>query len=131
MPSAQCQCGSHTLSLKQSPVRVSICHCYDCQKRTGSPFAEQAMFVKEALTLKSEGHLECFQRLTATGSINFHFCQTCGNTLYYTRDDKHVLVPVGLLAQSEQYTPEVSVYQERCHAWLTELDWLASMQVID
>ena len=41
---ASCSCGQLTAQVEGEPVRVSICHCLACQRRTGSPFGEQARF---------------------------------------------------------------------------------------
>ena len=39
---ATCRCGQLRAECQGEPVRVSVCHCLDCQKRTGSVFAAQA-----------------------------------------------------------------------------------------
>ena len=33
-----CLCGDVTVKLAQQPVVVNICHCGNCQRRSGSPF---------------------------------------------------------------------------------------------
>ena len=35
---ATCSCGQLRLACEGEPVRISICHCLECQKRTGSIF---------------------------------------------------------------------------------------------
>ena len=42
---ASCSCGQLTAEVTGDPVRISICHCLACQRRTGSVFAEQARFL--------------------------------------------------------------------------------------
>jgi hypothetical protein len=52
--------------------------------------------------------------------FTFHFCPTCGATVYYTaagREDV-VAVPVGAFADPAFPTPTVSVYERRKHSWL-------------
>jgi hypothetical protein len=39
---ATCRCGQLRAVCAGEPVRVSVCHCLDCQKRSGSAFAAQA-----------------------------------------------------------------------------------------
>lgn len=41
---ASCSCGELTATTSSEPVRISICHCLACQRRTGSAFDEQARF---------------------------------------------------------------------------------------
>jgi hypothetical protein len=36
---AACSCGQLNATVTEAPIHVSICHCTDCQRRTGSVFA--------------------------------------------------------------------------------------------
>ena len=47
---AQCSCGQLRLTCEGEPVRISICHCLDCQRRTGSVFGTQARFPRGQVT---------------------------------------------------------------------------------
>ena len=42
--SASCSCGQLRVTVQGEPLRVSVCHCLACQKRTGSVFGQQARF---------------------------------------------------------------------------------------
>jgi hypothetical protein len=48
---ASCSCGQLTAEVSGEPVRVSICHCLACQRRTGSVFGEQARFPRVDVTI--------------------------------------------------------------------------------
>ncbi len=52
--------------------------------------------------------------------IDFHFCPTCGSTVYYEIDQlpEFVAVPVGAFADPEFAAPTFSVYEARKHAWV-------------
>jgi hypothetical protein len=50
---AACSCGQLRLIADGDPIRVSICHCHECQRRTGSVFGVQARF--DAEQLRTEG----------------------------------------------------------------------------
>ncbi len=41
---AHCSCGQLRLTCEGEPVRISICHCLECQRRTGSVFGTQRAF---------------------------------------------------------------------------------------
>ncbi len=41
---AACSCGQLTVTVEGDPVRISMCHCLACQRRTGSAFGLQARF---------------------------------------------------------------------------------------
>ena len=36
---ASCRCGQLRATATGEPTRVSVCHCVDCQKHSGSAFA--------------------------------------------------------------------------------------------
>ena len=64
-------------------MRISICHCLDCQKRTGSAFGYQARFPADQVTV--EGEMKEFERLGDSGqTVTFRFCPLCGSTVYWT-----------------------------------------------
>ncbi|TIW65491.1 MAG: aldehyde-activating protein, partial [Mesorhizobium sp.] len=41
---ASCACGQLQIRCQREPDIVSLCHCLDCQRRTGSPFGVAAFF---------------------------------------------------------------------------------------
>ncbi len=122
MPSfrlAACSCGQLSARVSGDPVRVSICHCLACQRRTGSVFGEQARFRREDVVLS--GASTAYVRVGDEGSrVTFHFCPTCGATVYYAAEDmpEFLAIPVGAFAAPGFPAPTVSVYEERMHAWV-------------
>ena len=75
---AMCSCGSLRLKIKGEPARVVICHCFQCQRRSGSVFSDNAYFPRAAL-LTVEGEVRDFSRPTERGGrVTFHFCPKCG-----------------------------------------------------
>jgi hypothetical protein len=45
---ASCSCGQLTVVTAGDPIRVSVCHCLACQRRTGSVFGAQARFARKS-----------------------------------------------------------------------------------
>jgi hypothetical protein len=41
---ASCTCGQLNARCMGEPVRISVCHCFECQRRTGSAFSVQATY---------------------------------------------------------------------------------------
>lgn len=116
---ASCSCGQLTAEVSGDPVRISICHCLACQRRTGSVFGEQARFPRE--NVKVSGVSTEYMRVgDEGGKVKFHFCPTCGSTVYYGLEslDGFVGIPVGAFADPAFPTPLVSVYEERMHGWV-------------
>lgn len=115
---ATCSCGRLTVTTQGEPVRVSVCHCLACQRRTGSIFAAQARFPGNKVTINGESRV--YVRTADSGNqIRFHFCPECGATLYYQpgNDVDVIGVPVGAFADPEFPPPRVSVYESSRHRW--------------
>lgn len=117
---ASCSCGQLTLTTTAELVRVSICHCLACQRRTGSVFGAQARFPRSAVTVTGESSQ--YVRVGDEGSrIAFHFCPQCGSTVHYSvegYDEASIAVPVGAFADPKFPAPTFSVYEERMHHWI-------------
>ncbi len=116
---ASCSCGQLTAQVSGDPVRNSICHCLACQRRTGSPFAQQARFPREHVAVA--GRSTPYVRVGDEGArAMFHFCPTCGATVYYEPESLpgFVVIPVGAFAEPDFPAPTVSVYEERMHSWI-------------
>jgi hypothetical protein len=115
---AACSCGQLQAEVEGEPVRISMCHCLACQRRTGSTFGVQARFPRDRVRI--EGASTEYVRTSDDGdSITFHFCPTCGSTVYYWLEEAPELlaIPVGAFADPTFPAPRVSVYESRRHPW--------------
>ena len=120
---AACSCGQLQIACEGDPVRVGICHCLACQRRTGSAFGVQARFARDKVTV--EGTATEFVRIGDEGCrIVFRFCPACGATVYYTIDEDPdlVAVPVGAFADPAFPSPRYSGYGARRHPWVAVPD---------
>jgi hypothetical protein len=116
---AACSCGQLHVTTEAEPIRISMCHCLACQRRTGSTYGVQARFPREKVTI--EGRSTEYLRIGDEGGrATFHFCPECGATVYYYIDDLPdvIAIPVGAFADPAFPAPRVSVYEARKHAWV-------------
>lgn len=116
---AACSCGQLTLAAEGEPVRISMCHCLACQRRTGSVFGAQARFPRDKVSV--EGRSSQYVRTGDSGNpLTYHFCPECGSTVYYLLPQfpDVVAVPVGAFADPAFPAPKVSVYEEKRHPWV-------------
>jgi hypothetical protein len=116
---ASCSCGQLLAITSADPVRVSVCHCLACQRRTGSVFGAQARFPADSVTIS--GDSKQFVRVGDEGGrALFNFCPACGATVYYTIEgsEEQIAIPVGAFAEPSFPGPTVSVYEERMHSWV-------------
>ncbi len=116
---ASCSCGQLTARVRGEPTRISVCHCLNCQRRSGSAFAVQARFPEDAVSI--EGRSTEFALAGDEGGVaRFHFCPRCGATVFYRMDalPGFVAIPVGAFADPGFPPPRVSVYAVRQHRWV-------------
>ena len=125
---ASCSCGKLSVRTRGEPVRISVCHCLACQRRTGSAFGVQARFPEDAVSIT--GGSREFARTGDKGTTaRFHFCPDCGATVFWRMDaiPGFVTVPVGAFADPAFPGPKVSVYGIRQHPWVRLPDDIASL----
>src|SRR5579871_3023191 len=106
---ASCSCGQLQAQVSGEPLRVSVCHCLACQRRTGSVFSAQARFPREAVTVV--GTSAEYVRVGDEGTRStFRFCPRCGATVYYTLQGiaETVAIPVGAFAEPAFPKPNFS-----------------------
>ena len=90
---ASCNCGQLSVAYEgPDPERISLCQCYECQKRTGSVLSAQARIPREQVTIEgrsttwtfpSEGGEPVTFRSCDSGGATYHFCPECGSTVYW------------------------------------------------
>lgn len=116
---ASCACGALSVTTSGEPVAIGMCHCLDCQRRTGSLFGVQARFLKDQVEVT--GSPNSYTRTGDSGrTVTFHFCGACGTTLHWQPEalPDHISVAVGGFADSSFAPPNYSVFETRKHPWL-------------
>jgi hypothetical protein len=115
---ASCLCRQLTVEVEGDPVRISICHCLGCQRRTGSVFGVQARWPREQVRIDGNATEYVFAFPTIARSTHFFFCPRCGATVYWSAGPEHITVPVGAFADPNFPAPRVSVWEDRMHPWV-------------
>ena len=126
---AACSCGQLHLDCLGEPVRVSVCHCLACQRRTGSAFGTQARFRRDQISGLEGREAEYVRVGDSGGAATFHFCPVCGSTVYWEVKgteppftSEFLAIAVGAFADPEFPEPKVSVYETRRHPWTVMLE---------
>ena len=97
-----------------------MCHCLECQRRTGAVFGNQAWFEPHQIVAVS-GTSTQYSRTGESGkSITFQFCPVCGSTVYWQAEAFPGLtaVAVGAFGDPAFAAPQHSVWERRRHKWL-------------
>ena len=117
---AACSCGQLAAICEGEPARISVCHCLECKRRTGSAFSNNAWFPDDKVSL--EGRSKAFTRVSDAGNrVIYSFCPECGTTVHYKIDARPglIAIPVGAFATMDFPPPFVSVYHDsRRYPWV-------------
>lgn len=116
---ASCACGQLRITCRGEPRKVSLCHCLECQRRTGSTYGIAAFYPRDHV--EPDGQASVYARSSDSGfSVTFHFCPDCGSSVYWEpqRMPDLVAVAVGAFADPSYPAPTQSVHNDRRHPWV-------------
>ena len=126
---SQCNCGQLMVTYTgPDPARISLCQCYECQRRTGSVFSVQARLPIDHVTIEGRSKTWTFPddfvkpiefRSCDSGGATYHFCPECGSTVYWDIDAApDVLgVAVGGFTDPTFPPPIISGFEVYGHPW--------------
>jgi hypothetical protein len=74
---AHCCCGALRAEVNGDPVLVQVCHCIECQRRTGSVFGVSSFFQKSEV--QTSGRSKVYVREGQEGrKLRLHFVPNAG-----------------------------------------------------
>lgn len=114
-----CLCGKIRYSADAEPRFVSLCHCRDCQKFTGSAFATVIAWPKTAVAVT--GALKGFTKLGDSGKpIARFFCPDCGASIMDEAEALPgiVMIAAGTLDDPGWMKPTSEIYCANAQPWL-------------
>ena len=129
MREAQCACGGLVVKTTAEPKLVIMCHCLECQRRTGSPFGVSGYFDQNDVEIS--GSSTIYRRSSdSSRSITCHFCPTCGTTVHWRAEFVPELIGVaaGCFADPEFPAPARAVHVRRKHAWVAIPDDIPAIE---
>ncbi len=96
----QCLCGGVRFSVRGPLAPIQICHCAQCRRAQGGPFATNLPVARGQFDLLAGADL--LTSYSATPGKQRVFCSRCGAPVYSTRDAKPGILRVraGLLSAS-------------------------------
>jgi hypothetical protein len=96
-----------------------MCHCNECQRRTGAVFGSGAYYRVSAVRI--EGPSNLYTRDAQEGrKIRNHFCPNCGTSVFWEADLRPGLygIAVGAFADPQFPPPATSVWEQSMHSWV-------------
>ncbi len=128
--SGGCACGAVRYKLTDAPIFQLICHCTDCQKASGSAFAEVLLVAADRLSM--EGREPKFYAVKAESgrTMNRGFCGECGSPIMIRRPEtpQVAFVQAGSLDDPTVFKPVAEVFTCRAHPSTSAMEGTARFE---
>lgn len=120
--SGSCLCRAVQFEIENAFRKFFLCHCYQCQKMTGSAHVANLFTNKEAITwLKGEHEVK---RYTIPGrELANVFCSHCGSPVpHISTNGRALIVPAGSLDGEPSIMPHSHIFMAEKRTWHDEID---------
>ena len=119
----KCACGQLVVRCEGEPDVVAMCHCFDCQRRTGSVFSVHAWFSVSHVSLPKIGFGQFSRKANSGREVRFGFCHNCGGTVFWEADLRpgFVAVAVGAFADPTFAGPTQVYFADRKHRGVEDI----------
>ena len=107
-----CQCGALRFRADKAPLLTAACHCRDCQRMTGAPYAAIAMIPADGFKILAGEPVRGGLR---RGERKHFFCADCMTAVFTRitgREDKYVNVRATLFDDATWFAPFVEIWTE-------------------
>lgn len=109
-----CVCRKIRYSISGGPLRVTICHCSWCQRRTGSAFGVEVVFEKNQIQFQSDPPSVYRHTSDLSGRwLDQHFCSTCGSNIGLTLEAVSSIQSISVGSLDDQNWPELAGLERR------------------
>lgn len=117
MYTGSCLCGGVRFQIEGELAPIQICHCGQCRKAQGAPFATNVPVALNAFTLL--GGAELLKVYESSPGKQRVFCGRCGSPLYSSKDSLPGVIRIraGLLDEPVPVRPAFHFYTGSKCAW--------------
>ncbi len=104
-----CVCGAVRFRTTAEPLRVTICHCKWCQRRTGTAFGTEVVFDSSQVEVTGR-EIARYRHISDESGrwLDIEFCSRCGSNLGFTLEAAPGLraLPAGAFDDPDWIHPE-------------------------
>jgi hypothetical protein len=126
----RCHCGQIAFEAEANPESVTICHCTDCQRLTGSAFrvflhADSADFA--ILSGRPRGYVKTAE----SGSKRRHaFCGDCGTPIFScaVESPHRYSLRIGTITQRNAFSPQRQIWRRSALGWIDNIGAVPAAQ---
>ena len=118
-----CHCGAIRYRAEIDPARVTICHCTDCQKLTGTAYRVSVGTGRESFVLE-HGTPKVYVKTADSGAERAQlFCAECGSPLltYDLATPDTYGLRVGCIDQRRQLMPSKQIWCRSALPWSMDI----------
>lgn len=118
-----CYCGEIAFEAEVDPATLSICHCTDCQRLTGSAF-RMTIATSAAQFVLRRGTPRSFIKTAESGNKRRHaFCGTCGTPIYACAPEnpQSYGLRVCTITQRASFSPQRQIWRRSALGWVDAL----------
>lgn len=118
MYTGSCLCGGVRFRIEQELEPIQVCHCSQCRKAQGTPFATNTPVDRSAFTL-TQGQELLTEYESSPGKLRV-FCRRCGSPIYSTKNDvpNVVRIRAGLINEPLNARPIAHFHTaSKCNWW--------------
>lgn len=122
MYTGSCLCGGVQFRIESELAPIQICHCSQCRKAQGTPFATNTPVASTAFHLLSGAQL--LTSFTSSPGKQRVFCRTCGSPIYSLKDSLPGVLRIraGLLNEALAARPVAHFYTGAKANWWSIAD---------
>ncbi|WEX07768.1 GFA family protein [Chelativorans sp. AA-79] len=116
----QCHCGYVTYEAEIDPERVSICHCTDCQRLTGSPYRVTVTASPSNIRLTGRPPKVYLKTAESGRMRRQYFCPDCGSPLFTSGEDPQAQdwgIRWGSIRQRRELAPKRQIWCRSALPW--------------
>jgi len=124
-----CLCGSIRYVGRSEPIHTFYCHCTDCQKETGGPFATEIYVPRDSVTVS--GDLDSYDVVGDSGkAVMRTFCRSCGCPIVteFAAEPGNICIKACSLDDATWLKPEFHLYVSSKQPWFVISDGLPQYQ---
>ena len=117
--SGGCACGAIRYACSRAPLAMLNCHCKDCQRSSGAPFASGV--VVQAADLQVTGTPRTHPVVGGSGrSVTRTFCPECGTPLFTRSEANPELVSIRFptLDDPSGFQPMLDIWTSSAQPWV-------------
>lgn len=123
----QCHCGHVRFEAEIDPERVSLCHCTDCQRLTGSPYRVTVLTARANIRLTANPP-KAYVKTGDSGRKRLqYFCPECGSPLLSGADGgdgEDWGIRWGSIRQRRELAPKRQIWCRSAVPWLDRVEGL-------